>query len=27
VIRAALARAGEPGAWEARVAFGGWVRV
>jgi alpha-ribazole phosphatase len=27
VIRAALARAGQTGAWEARVAFGGWVEV
>lgn len=27
VIRAALARAGDPGAWEARVPFGGWIRL
>lgn len=27
VIRAALARAGEPGAWQARVPFGGWIRL
>jgi alpha-ribazole phosphatase len=26
-IRAALAASGQPGAWEARVAFGGWVEV
>lgn len=27
VIRAALARAGRDGAWEAKVAFGGWLEV